>query len=103
MANTVMTVEEIKRKIAPIFQSYPVKKAVLFGSYAKKTADHNSDIDLFIDSDGKLRGLDFVGLLEELVCALGREVDLFEKTHINPDSPIVNEIRNQGIILYERP
>jgi len=61
-----ITIEEMKRKITPIFQSYPVKKAVLFGSYVKKAADHNSDIDLFIDSDGKLRGLDFVGLLEEL-------------------------------------
>lgn len=103
MVNRAITIEEMKRKVTPIFQSYPVKKVVLFGSYVKKTADHNSDIDLFIDSDGKLRGLDFVGLLEELVCVLGRDVDLFEKTHIDPDSPIVNEIKNQGIILYERP
>lgn len=37
-----------------------------------------SDIDLYIDSNGRLKGLDFVGLLEMLVSALGIDVDLLD-------------------------
>lgn len=37
----------------PILRKYPVNKAILFGSFAKERAN-NSDIDLYIDTNGKL-------------------------------------------------
>ena len=39
-------------------------------------------MDLYIDTNGKLKGLDFVGLLEELANTLGTDVDLIDKTYI---------------------
>jgi len=55
------------RKLLPIFNVYPIRKAILFGSYAKENATELSDVDLVIDSEGKIRGIDFFGILEEIV------------------------------------
>lgn len=102
MTSNTITITEIKRKIIPIFQKYPVDNAILFGSYAKGEASNTSDIDLFIDTKGRLRGLDFVGLIEVLVETLGIDIDLIDKSHIEPDSLIYKEIENGGIVIYEK-
>lgn len=96
-----ISVESIKDKTRPIFRQYPVNKAILFGSYAKGEASVNSDVDIYIDTKGKLKGLNFVGLLEILVDALGVDVDLIDKSHIDPNSSIIREIEEGGIIIYE--
>ena len=102
MISNIMSIKEIKEKAMPIFASYPVDKAILFGSYAKGESTNNSDIDLYIDTDGRLEGLDFVGLLEILVDTLGVDVDLIDKSHIEPDSLIIKEIENGGMVIYEK-
>ena len=43
------TMDEIKNIIAPIAKRYGVAKVSVFGSYAKGTADEDSDVDLLID------------------------------------------------------
>ncbi|WP_028309115.1 nucleotidyltransferase family protein [Desulfitibacter alkalitolerans] len=102
MASDTILIKELKRKTIPIFKEYPVDKVILFGSYAKGDAAKSSDIDLFIDTNGKLRGLDFVGLIERLADALGVEIDLIDKMHIEPGSLIIQEIENKGVVLYEK-
>lgn len=92
MTSNFISVETIREKTAPIFENYPVSKAILFGSYAKGNATVNSDIDLYIDTNGKLRGLDFVGLLEILVNTLEIDIDLIDRSHIEQDSLIMQEI-----------
>ncbi len=102
MASNIISIEVIKERIIPILRKYPVNKAILFGSYAKGEATNKSDIDLYIDTNGKLKGLDFVGLLEILVDALGIDIDLFDKSHIEPDSTIMRKIQDEGLVIYER-
>lgn len=102
MTSSIISIEAIKEKTVPILRSYPVDKAILFGSYAKDEATSISDIDLYIDTNGRLRGLDFVGLLEILVDTLGIDIDLIDKSHIEPDSLIMKEIENGGIVIYEK-
>ena len=102
MTSSIISIEKIKEKTIPIFMSYPVDKAILFGSYAKDEATDGSDIDLYIDTNGKLRGLDFVGLLEILVDTLGIDIDLIDKSHIEPDSLIMQEIEKEGMVIYEK-
>jgi len=101
MANS-LTINKIVENTKPIFKKYPIKKAVLFGSYAKGTVTSKSDIDLYIDTNGELQGLDFVGLLEILVNTLGVDIDLIDKSHIEPDSLIMKEIENGGMVIYEK-
>jgi predicted nucleotidyltransferase len=96
------TVRELADKLRPVFASAPVYRAVLFGSYARGTATARSDVDVIIDRRGELRGLNFYGVLDDMVRALDKPVDLFEAAEIRPDSPIRDEIARRGIVLYER-
>lgn len=102
MASNIISVEQIKEKMIPILRNYPVYKAILFGSFAKGETNNASDIDLYVDTNGKLRGLDFVGLLEILVDTLEIDIDLIDKSHINTDSLIMQEIKNGGMVIYEK-
>ena len=93
-------VQEIAKSLSAVFLSYPVKRAVLFGSYAKGQAVQNSDVDVLVDSG--LTGLRFVGLIEDIRQAVDREVDVLDVSHIKMDSRIAREIENTGILIYEK-
>ena len=58
----MLTIDELKNIIIPLVKSYPVKRVILFGSYAKGNAIEGSDVDLIIDSEGQLNALDFFGI-----------------------------------------
>ena len=102
MSEKVYTIDELKSILKEILKKFSVKKAILFGSYAKNTQTANSDIDLVIDSEGKLLNIYFYGLLEDLVQTLQKNVDLFEISEIQKDSRIYNDIKNEGVIVYEK-
>ena len=99
--SNIYHVNEIREKLRPVFAAEPVYQAILFGSYAKGVATENSDIDIVIDSRGELRGLRFYGVLDGIVEALNKPVDLIEMSEIQLGAPIMDEIR-QGVVLYER-
>ncbi|HAL73780.1 MAG TPA: nucleotidyltransferase domain-containing protein [Clostridiales bacterium] len=96
------TIDTIQNKLKPIFLKEPIKKAVLFGSYAKGSFTESSDIDLVIDSEGLLLGLDFFRVLDEIVQTLNMDVDLFEVAEIVNGSPMEKTIQQEGITIYER-
>jgi predicted nucleotidyltransferase len=100
MTNTIYSIQQISDTLTPLFAEYNVKKAVLFGSYAKGIADENSDIDLCVDSG--LRGLNFMLLVDEIYERLKKEVDMLDVTHIKENSKIGTEIANTGVIIYEK-
>jgi len=97
-------IELIKKTLEPVFRENGVKSAILFGSFAKGTATEKSDFDIWVDSG--LRGLKFVGLIEDVRCSLAetslgdREVDMFDKRHIISGSAVEREIFNTGIYIY---
>ena len=99
--SSVYHVNEIREKLRPVFAAEPVYRAILFGSYAKGVANEDSDIDIVIDSRGELRGLQFYGVLDGMVEALEKPVDLIDIAEIRPDAPILEDIQN-GVLLYER-
>ena len=78
------------------------KKAILFGSYANGSADKNSDIDLIIDTNSKLKGFALLKLICTIQEKLQKEIDGFEKYEIINDSPIDKEIKKTGVIVYEK-
>ena len=73
---------------------------MLFGSYGKGTATEKSDVDLLVDSG--LKGLRFVGFLDDVQRAIDKEVDLFDIAHIQAGSSIDREIRETGVTVYEQ-
>ena len=100
MTDTVYTVGQLKTLLSPVFLRNDVRKAILFGSYVSGSASSKSDIDLYVDSG--LRGLDFFGLLEEVVQVLDKDVDLIEKSDVIAGSLIDKEISSSGVLLYEK-
>lgn len=98
----VYTIEEIKDRIINILNKFPIEKAILFGSYAQKKQTEKSDIDIVIDSNGKLLNINFYGLLEELVQCLDKEIDLFEISEIEKESDLYQKIQKEGVTIYER-
>ncbi|MDH6603894.1 putative nucleotidyltransferase [Bacilli bacterium PM5-9] len=100
--NKIYSIEELKGIMNIIAKNYPIKKIILFGSYAKNIADENSDIDLVVDTNGELKGLSFFGLLSDLNNILKKEVDLIDSREIIVDGKISDEIKRTGIILYEK-
>ena len=68
-----------KEKIVKILKENGVRKAGVFGSYARGEAKKNSDIDILIEfGDEKASLLDFVRVKNELEDILGKKVDLVE-------------------------
>ena len=98
--SVVYTLPQLRAVLVPVFMRYGIQKAVLFGSYGKGTATEKSDIDLLVDSG--LRGLRFVGLLDDVQRAVGKDVALFDVTHIQSGSLIDREIQATGVTVYEK-
>ena len=96
MSNKIYSIDELKTILAKILKDTVVEKAILFGSYAKNCPTETSDIDLIIDSNGKLLNINFYGLLEELVEQLNKNIDLFEITEIQKDSDIYIKYTKRG-------
>lgn len=98
MSDTIYSISAIKSLLQPIFSAHHIKKAVLFGSYAKGNAKKNSDVDILVDSG--LKGLAFFGLLEDVVTALDKNVDMLDTSQIIQGSLVDREIERSGVIIY---
>ena len=102
MSEKIYTIEEIKEMLGEILREEPVYRVILFGSYAKSQATKNSDIDLVIDTDSKLRGFELLKLICRIQEKLQKDVDAFEKNEIIEKSKIDEEIKRTGVVVYEK-
>lgn len=75
-------IEKMKPKIIEVLKKNNVKRAGIFGSYARGEQKKNSDVDIIVEFDGSL--FDFVGLKLELEKRLKKKVDLVEYAAIKP-------------------
>ena len=87
---------------ACIKKGIQVQEAILFGSYAKGTADRNSDIDLALISDSF--GNNII-LNSRLTALINYQFPDIEVHHFNPhefesDTPFINEIKHSGIKIF---
>ena len=97
----VYSLAELKEMLFPVFKDYKIKRAVLFGSYSKGVAKPDSDIDLLVDSG--LKGLKFVGLIEDIKRSLkGKDVDVFDISHVDKGSTVDQEISRTGVEIYAK-
>jgi uncharacterized protein len=96
-----MSIQEIKNKIRPILKRHDVKKAALFGSYARGDQKKKSDIDILIKYryDNKTL-LDLAGLHIELEKKLNKKVDLITYDSIHP--LLKKIILSEQKLIYEK-
>ncbi len=82
----IYALSEIQAIICPILKNYGVRRAYLFGSYARGDATGQSDIDLRIDG-GRVRSMFGLGsLYHELTQALKKTVDLVTTEALEHDA-----------------
>jgi len=82
----MLSIQEIKSTLTPIFKKYQIKSAYIFGSYARGEAKENSDVDIRIEKGNSpyLESLlDVAGCELDLTDTLGKSVHLL--THIPQD------------------
>src|SRR5688572_23467895 len=73
----VDTISNIKKRSLPILRRHSVKRAAIFGSFARGEAKAKSDVDFLIEYKSKNKSLfDLVDLKSELEESLGRKVDI---------------------------
>ncbi len=94
----ILTLAVIQRACEHVFSQYPVKYAILFGSYARGSAREDSDVDLLISTD--VTGLRFFGLAERLRKALHKKVDLLDMRQLENNRELLDEILNDGVKIY---
>ena len=102
MTKDIYTIDDIRKILAKSLKYTKVKKAILFGSYANGSADKNSDIDLLVDSNGTIVGMEFFGILQTLVESFNKDIDLIEKKEIISGGKIEKEIQRTGVVVYEK-
>lgn len=73
-----MTLTAIRKHITPILKKYNIKRAGVFGSYAKGESSEDSDIDILVELGSEMSLLEFVKIKLELEDLLNRKVDLVE-------------------------
>ena len=69
------TVASLAEQMRPVLQRYAVRRAGVFGSYARGEASDDSDVDLLVELSPGASLLDLVGLQFELRDVLGLDVD----------------------------
>ena len=99
--NGVLSQSFIINKASDIFRKYPeVKCAYLYGSYARKEAKVDSDIDILVVCHGM--GLNFFKMENELKDFFNKEIDLQTSEQILDSQRIIENILVEGIRLYKK-
>ena len=100
--NRILGLQFIKLTCAQIFKKYPeIRCAYLYGSYARKEATGQSDVDILVVCPPM--GMKFYHLMGELKEALGKQVDLQTHRQIGDNEKFLENILVDGILLYKKP
>lgn len=97
---TMTSIDWIKDRLTPLFRERNVKKAVLFGSYARGDETEFSDVDLLLDTDRKIKGLALLGFFDEIAETLQKPVDAFDVADIDPESQLFQNIQKEGVTIF---
>ena len=96
----VFSLDEINRISIPIAEKYGVAKLYIFGSYARKEATENSDIDLLIDKGDVRNLLDYFAFVSDLEEGFGKHVDVVTVTC--NDKEFIEKAMNEAILIYDK-
>ncbi|MCX6271562.1 MAG: nucleotidyltransferase domain-containing protein [Bacteroidetes bacterium] len=88
--------------ISKYFESQPVEKAWIFGSYARSEENSRSDLDILVSfcSGSKVTLFKYIHIINDLQKLTGKRVDLVEKGQLKPFAE--NSAENDKILIYER-
>ena len=89
---------DVKNEVSAILQQAGVKRAAVFGSFAREEATEKSDLDLLVELGEEKTLLDLIALKNRLERTLRLKVDLITYQSI---SPLLRErILEEQVPLY---
>ena len=92
-------IDWIKAIIQPLAVEYGLKRIYLFGSFAKGTANEDSDIDLLIEKGKPMSLLKLSGFRQDVEEKMKRSVDVVTTAGI--EAEFADAISGTEILLYE--
>lgn len=97
-----MSTNAMTNTIADYFKTQPVKKAWLFGSFARGEETAESDVDILVeyDENARISLLTISHMMGELEKSVGRRVDLVEDGCLLPFA--VESANRDKRLIYER-
>ncbi len=72
---------KLQQSKALLFAKYPLRSLAIFGSYARKEQNENSDVDIMVDFEENI-GIRFVDLADEIESILETKVDVVSRKGI---------------------
>jgi len=89
-------------KISNYFESQPIEKAWIFGSYARTEENQNSDIDILVNfsKESKVTLFKYVHIVNDLHALTGKKIDLVEEGQLKPFA--IESAEHDKILIYER-
>jgi uncharacterized protein len=82
------------------FKNKPVKKAFVFGSYARNEATSTSDLDLLVEFESGMNLFTLISLKQELEKLMNKSVDLISLNGLN--KRISKYIDEDKKLIYEK-
>lgn len=96
-----MSTQAIQKAIADYFKNQPIRKAWLFGSFARGEETPLSDVDLLVEYDkGGISLLKHAAMICELEKILDRPVDIVQEKLLRPR--VRENVIQERKLIYER-
>ncbi|MCL2048431.1 MAG: nucleotidyltransferase domain-containing protein [Defluviitaleaceae bacterium] len=96
------TTNELITKMLPLLERYPVSKAALFGSYARKEQSEDSDLDILLEFSEPI-GLRYGSLYLDLKEALPVAVGLLTTAGLEEQPENFREsVSRDMVVFYEK-
>ncbi len=103
----IPTVAQIRESLAPLIARAGARKAVVFGSYARGSADRYSDLDIIIIHDTEKGFFDRASDFRDVRSAWPRSLDMLIYTSdemgemLAQRRPFIEIALEEGIVIYE--
>ena len=103
----IPTIAQIRDSLAPVIAKTGARKAVVFGSYARGSADSYSDLDIIIVHDTEKGFFDRASDFREVYSSWPRSLDMLIYTPDELDEmlsqcrPFIEAALEEGVVIYE--
>lgn len=95
----MLTRNELENAIRSLLRRYHAEQALLFGSYARGDASPDSDVDLIVFGGEQFKKVNVFALAEDLRQMTGKDVDAFEISEVNRNTPFYETVMREGVMI----